>query len=245
MPLLRMRAVIGSKEKKVIQLATPFVWVCMYAQDLHFTPDSFGVVSEGKGASVPPENSDAQDQDIASEHRSCVERIVVARDQAAFTTLFDYFGPRVKSFLMSRRLDPQAADDLAQEVMLTLWRKAHLYRPDKASVSTWVYTIARNRMIDDQRVEAKRARLDTSDPSQEQPAPATPEEEVQRASDISIVTSALQSLPQSQEEIMRLSFMDGQSHHEIAERLGLPLGTVKSRIRLARQRLSDYFGVRS
>jgi len=240
-----MRAVIGSKEKKVIQLAMPFVWVCMYAQDLHFTPDSFGVVPEGKGASVPPENSDAQDQDIASEHRSCVERIVAARDQAAFTTLFDYFGPRVKSFLMSRRLDPQTADDLAQEVMLTLWRKAHLYQPDKASVSTWIYTIARNRMIDDQRVEAKRARLDTSDPSHEQPAPATPEEEVQRASDISIVTSALQSLPQSQEEIMRLSFIDGQSHHEIAERLGLPLGTVKSRIRLARQRLSDYFGVRS
>ncbi len=194
---------------------------------------------------MPPEDSDAQDQDVASEQRSCVQRIAVARDQAAFTTLFDYFGPRVKSFLMSRRLNPQTADDLAQEVMLTIWRKAHQYQPDKASVSTWVYTIARNRMIDDRRVEAKRARLDTSDPSQEQPAPPTPEEVLQRSSDALIVTLALQSLPQSQEEIMRLSFMDGQSHHEIAERLGLPLGTVKSRIRLARQRLSDYFGARS
>ena len=217
----------------------------MYAQDQNFTPNSFGVVPQGKGASVPPDTSKAQDLDIANEHRSCVKKVATVQDQAAFATLFNYFGPRVKSFLMSRRLDPQTADELAQEVMLTIWRKAHQYHPDKASVSTWVYTIARNRMIDDRRVAARHARLDTNDPSQAQPTPATPEEELLRASEASIVASALRSLPQSQEEIMRLSFMDGQSHHEIAEQMGLPLGTVKSRIRLARQRLADYFGARS
>jgi len=217
----------------------------MYAQSSQLNLGRIGVAPYEKGPSLPPHDLKPQDPDLAAIHCLCVAKIVSDQDQAAFASLFDYFGPRVKSFLISRKLDAAAADDLAQEVMLTVWRKAHLFRPEKASVSTWIFTIARNRMIDDLRGEARRARLDAADPSQEQAAPATPEEEAINSSEAAEVLSALSTLPPAQAKLVRLSFMEGHSHHEIAERMALPLGTVKSRIRLARQRLADYFGARS
>ncbi len=194
---------------------------------------------------MPPEPSNAADRDQAAAHRLCVEKIAVERDQSAFAVIYDHFGPRVKSFVMARNIDAKTAEDLAQEVMLTVWRKAHQYQADKASVSTWVFTIARNRMIDDRRVVARRARLDLDDPSQARPDPSTPEEELSQTEEAKRVTAALNALPAAQADILRLSFMEGHSHHEIADRLALPLGTVKSRIRLAKQRLVDYFGGQS
>jgi len=178
----------------------------------------------------------------AADHADCVQRVADARDQAAFTVLFDFYGPRDKAFLLSRKINLAIAEDLAQEVMLTVWHKADQYRPDKAGVSTWIFTIARNRMIDFHRAEGRRKRPDAEDPSQAPASPATPEEELFQRASARKVARAMAELSGPQAEAMRLSFIEGESHHKIAERLALPLGTVKSRIRLARQRLFESLG---
>jgi len=179
---------------------------------------------------------------LAADHTECVRRVSGARDQAAFAVLFDFYGPRVKAFLLSRRIDPATAEDLAQEVMLTVWHKAGQYQADKAGVSTWIFTIARNRMIDHRRAERRRTGPRAEDPGQIPDAPATPEEGLFEKASEQMVKRAMAKLSGPQAEVMRLSFIEGESHHTIARRLALPLGTVKSRIRLARQRLFEFLG---
>jgi RNA polymerase sigma-70 factor (ECF subfamily) len=179
---------------------------------------------------------------LAANHADCVRRIAGAQDQAAFAVLFDFYGPRVKAFLLSRRIDPATAEDLAQEVMLTVWHKAGQYQADKAGVSTWVFTIARNRMIDHRRAEGRRKGLHAEDPSRMPEGPATPEDDLFEKASAQQVARAMAELSGPQAEVMRLSFIEGESHHKIARRLALPLGTVKSRIRLARQRLFEFLG---
>ncbi len=166
-----------------------------------------------------------------------VEAVARERDRAAFAQLFDHFAPRIEHYLMRSGSDPAAAEEVAQEVMVTLWRKAALFDRSRSSVVTWLYRIARNRRID----LARRNRLEFLDPSE--PALDGPAEDTQldqlidlgRREDI--VRGAMTSLPDEQRSLVRLAFFDGLSHSVIAERTGLPLGTVKSRIRLAFARL--------
>lgn len=172
----------------------------------------------------------------------CLRRVAVDRDRASFAVVFDYYGPRVKAFMISRRIDPAKAEDLAQDVMLTVWRRAELYDSDKASVSTWIFTIARNRMIDEKRSESRRPDLLQRDPSQDPDAPMTPEDEHIQQTTTRRVAIAIAKLSEPQATVLRMSFVEGESHHRIAERLALPLGTVKSRIRLAKQRLFELLG---
>jgi len=167
--------------------------------------------------------------------------IAKTRDRRAFGEIFEYYGPRVKAFLMSRRMAAHEADELAQEVMLTVWNKAHLYAAEKASVSTWIFTIARNRMIDLRRSEGRKAGLDIHDPALHPAAEPQPDETLARSDEDRAVAAALKELPKEQSDILRLSFMEGHSHHTIAARLDLPLGTVKSRIRLAKDRLKSVY----
>jgi RNA polymerase sigma-70 factor (ECF subfamily) len=165
-----------------------------------------------------------------------MERVAQDRDRTAFAQLFAYFAPRVKSYLLRLGAADGLAEDIAQEVMVTVWRKAGLFDRRQASVSTWIFRIARNRRIDAFRRDAKPA-LDPEDPLLS-PAPETPPDEAIEAQEReAAVRDALQTLPPEQVEMLQLAFFEGLSHSEIAEARGLPLGTVKSRLRLAFDKL--------
>ena len=151
-------------------------------------------------------------------------------DREAFTGLFNHFGPRVKSYLVRLGLAPGAAEELAQETMLAVWRKASQFDPARAGASTWIFTIARNLRIDSLRRE--RPMPAEEDPSDAAPEPAA-EALVLTAERDARLRRALKSLSSEQAEVIALSFYSDAPHSEIAERLKLPLGTVKSRLRLA------------
>lgn len=157
-----------------------------------------------------------------------------AQDQAAFAALFGHFAPRVKSFLMKSGATPDAAEECAQEVMVTLWHKAHLFDPAKASVSTWIFTIARNKRIDLLRKQRRPEPEDLpwgTEPDPDQVDTLAMQEETE------ILGRAIAALPDNQKELIEKAFYGDLSHSEIAEKTGLPLGTIKSRIRLALERL--------
>lgn len=161
---------------------------------------------------------------------------IVLRDRAAFASLFAYYAPRVKSYLRRQHADDRTAEDLVQDVMLTVWRKAELFDPAKASVGTWVFTIARNRFIDAMRRQ-NRPELDADDPSLAPEAPVPADLCLVSIEIGARVRKAMTTLPADQAEVVTLSFLDGLPHSEIAEKLAIPLGTVKSRLRLAFARL--------
>ena len=180
-------------------------------------------------------------KDIAAQLSAHMMLVAHDRDRAAFIKVYQYFAPRVKSFLLGKNVPAATADEILQEVMLAVWNKASSYKPDRAAVSTWIFTIARNKYVDRVRQEMKPS-LDAEDPSlQPADSPESSEQllEGQRAK---AVRAAMENLPQDQRDVIFLSFMEGLAHAEISERLGLPLGTVKSRIRLGFQRLRKELG---
>ncbi len=158
------------------------------------------------------------------------------RDHAAFSALYDHFAPRLKSWLLRQKMPDTETEELVQEVMIILWHKASLYDPARSSLSTWIFRIARNRRIDAQR-RLKTGTFDNADPSL-QPA-ETPGADVivEGENRDAIVRAAMADLPPEQLDLLRAAFFLGQSHSEIATATGVPLGTVKSRIRLAFGRL--------
>jgi RNA polymerase sigma-70 factor (ECF subfamily) len=165
-----------------------------------------------------------------------IVKVATDRDKAAFVELFDHFAPRLKGYLMKQGADGAVAEEIAQDVMVTLWRKAELFDPKKSSASTWLFRVARNRRIDNLR-RRKTAELDPEEPSlQPSPLPDVADEMDARLRE-ERVRAALAKLPDEQKEVVRLAFFLGRSHSEISEETGLPLGTVKSRIRLAFGRL--------
>jgi len=155
-------------------------------------------------------------------------------DRAAFAALFRHFAPRVKGFLMKSGASAALAEECAQDVMAVLWQKSHLYDPARASVATWVFTIARNRRIDALR-KARRPEPDDLGWGPE------PEPDAGLALDTAQETrrliAALAKLPQKQRALIERAFYSDLTHSEIAAETGLPLGTIKSRIRLALERL--------
>jgi RNA polymerase sigma factor (sigma-70 family) len=167
-------------------------------------------------------------------------RRVAGRDRAAFEILFAHFAPRIKAYLMRMGAPPQAAEDLAQEAMLMLWRKAALYDAARSSAATWVFTIARNLRIDMLRRE--RPRMDGEDPSLAPEPECAADDTLVIRDQENAVRLALRTLPAEQSQIVMLSFFSDKPHAEIAIELGIPLGTVKSRLRLAMSRLRTLLG---
>jgi RNA polymerase sigma factor (sigma-70 family) len=172
----------------------------------------------------------------AGKLNAAVQAVANLRDRVAFQTLFDHFAPRVKGYLMRLGAGNAVAEDLAQEALLTVWRKAALFDPAKASASTWIFTIARNLRIDAIRKE-RRPELDPNDPAFRPEQDRQADETMDWAQAEVRLRIAITELPQEQAEIIELSFLAEKPHSVIAEELGLPLGTVKSRIRLAMARL--------
>jgi len=166
---------------------------------------------------------------------------VAGSDRQSFAVLFEHFAPRLKGFFLKGGADHSSADELVQDVMLTLWRKAHLYSPEKASVPTWVFTIARNKKID----AIRRARRfeepeDDTTPVLEDDGPG-PEGILAAQQESRRLKEMLAALPVDQREVLELSYFSDLSHGEIAHDLQIPLGTVKSRLRLGLGRLRSAF----
>ncbi|NND91127.1 MAG: sigma-70 family RNA polymerase sigma factor [Granulosicoccus sp.] len=158
------------------------------------------------------------------------------RDEAAFADVYSYYAGRVKSFLMGKGMNEDTAEELTQEIMLVVWRRAESYDPNKAAASTWLFTIARNRRIDYLRGNS-RIEVDLDDEMLDMQSTETDTQEKFVADEQSArqLETALASLPQEQRQVMHLSYYRGMSHGDIAQWLELPIGTVKSRIRLAIQ----------
>jgi RNA polymerase sigma-70 factor (ECF subfamily) len=176
-----------------------------------------------------------------SELNALIQRVGQARDRAAFQELFVYFAPRIKAYLMRLGAGAPVAEDIAQEAMLALWRKATLFDPGKAAAATWVFTIARNLRIDAIRRE-KRPEFDPNDPALVPDDEPAADDEVARGEADERLRAALTVLPREQIEVVELSFFADKPHSAIAKELGLPLGTVKSRLRLAMGRLRTALG---
>lgn len=166
---------------------------------------------------------------------------VAEQDKASFAALFRHFAPRVKSYMLRLGSDDSQAEELAQETLATVWRKAGQYDPARAAASTWIFTIARNRRIDAFR-RTNRPELDPEDPSLVPNAPSQGDAVFEQKQNAERIRAALASLPEEQRQVLHMSFFDDKTHNEIAAELNLPLGTVKSRIRLAFGRVKASIG---
>jgi RNA polymerase sigma factor (sigma-70 family) len=204
------------------------------------TAKAAGEAAMGRG---PPRDGDTafrHDSIMTDRREDDFSRLAakVARDgdRDAFTRLFDHFAPRINGYLQRLGMEPAMAEDLAQEVMAVLWHKAHLFDPAKSSLGTWLFRIARNRRIDLLRRDRSYL-LDPSDPIllPEDPEPADEGMDARQRDER--VRIAMTALSGEQFELLQYAFFIGLTHSQIAERTGLPLGTVKSRIRLAFGRL--------
>ena len=163
-----------------------------------------------------------------------IKKVETLKDTSAFEELFNHFAPRVKAFLIKSGADSQMAEECSQEVMATVWRKAHLFDPSRASASTWIFTIARNKKIDAIR---KQNRPEPEQLYQDQDYEPDQETIVELQQETERLTSALEELPEKQRVLVEKAYLGELSHSEIAEITGLPLGTIKSRIRLALEKL--------
>jgi RNA polymerase sigma factor (sigma-70 family) len=174
--------------------------------------------------------------DDAKAFAGLVERIALHADREAFAQVFAHYGPRVKGYLLRLGMDSAQAEELSQDVMVAVWRKAATFDRRQASVSTWIFRIARNRRIDVFRHD-RRAQLDIHDPAFQPPAEAQPDAVAEAGEQEAQVRRAMAELPQEQRDLIRKAFYEDLSHSQIAEKTGVPLGTVKSRLRLAMAKL--------
>jgi len=181
---------------------------------------------------VADRQKDEEKQRLEALFRSLITRVAQNRDRLAFGQLFDHFAPRLKSFMMRKNTSAELAEDLVQEALISVWTKAALYEPSKGSVTTWVFTIARNLRIDRIRRDVHMPTTELGDYDEPSEAPEG-EELLGRKQEDGLVARALQSIPEEQRQILVLSFVEEMPQSEIAEKLSIPLGTVKSRMRLA------------
>jgi RNA polymerase sigma-70 factor (ECF subfamily) len=190
----------------------------------------------GVQRSARTSNQSCHDEAGAKVSAELLESIAENRDREAFKELFAYYGPRVKAYLRRLGADGVLAEELTQEVMLTVWRRAHLFDRRQAAVSTWIYTIARNKRIDAIRREKwPEAESDYSRLEPEADEPPDVAVAAEQRSDR--LHQAVRSLPDQQAMLLRMAFFEDKSHSAIAKETELPLGTVKSRLRLAMTRL--------
>lgn len=165
-----------------------------------------------------------------------IARIRTDRDQAAFAELFRHFAPRIKGFLIKSGSPEPVAEDCVQEVLATVWRKAHLFDPTRASVATWIFTIARNKRIDFARKAARPAPEDLPWGPEPDPDQA---DALAMQQDCAALADAIKRLPEAQRALIHQAYFGEMSHSEIAAETGLALGTIKSRIRLGLSKLKE------
>lgn len=180
-------------------------------------------------------------QGSSPEFADLVQAVARNRDVSAFERLFAHYAPRVKAYFRKLGTDERTAEELMQDVMLTLWRRAHLFDRTKAGVGTWIFAVARNRRIDAIRRE-RRPEIDPTDPMLVRIGDEGPDTQFANCQTEQVLRRAVATLPPEQAELVRRSFFDDMSHGAIADKLNLPLGTVKSRLRLALAKLRIALG---
>ena len=191
----------------------------------------------GSGDMIPELNTKQGDAGaVKFSHSDLLARVGTSQDRDAFATLFEALAPRVKAYMMKLGATPDTAEEITQETFVKVWRKAAQYDPNKSSAATWAFTIARNVRIDTLRKENRPA-LDPNEPMLVPDEPQTPFQEIEKSNVVDRVTSSIAEMSVDQREVIQLSFMVGLSHQEIANRLQIPLGTVKSRLRLSFEKL--------
>jgi RNA polymerase sigma-70 factor (ECF subfamily) len=169
----------------------------------------------------------------------CINKVGKSQDKEAFRSLFKHFSPFLKAFLIkSGGVTPENAEELVQETMIKVWRKAPSYSSSQASASTWIYTIARNTRIDWLRKQNRQNPdlLNAEDlyDGRENPTPLSSLSQIRTKK---LISEQLSQLPVEQAEVLQLMYFQGQSGQQVANTLALPLGTVKSRIRLAMNKM--------
>jgi RNA polymerase sigma-70 factor, ECF subfamily len=178
----------------------------------------------------------AREPPFSGREEALLRRIAGARDRAAFAAIFDSYAPRLKAFMMRKGATAEQAEDLVQETMIAVWSKAALYVPERGTAATWIFTIARNLRIDRLRREKTSLFTDLEGYDVES-GEASQDEALGRFQEDGEVARALTQIPEEQRQLLILSYMDGLAQSEIAEKLQMPLGTVKSRMRLAYARM--------
>ena len=207
---------------------------------MHFTSPGFAL-PDGCRVDSPAANAhsgtmSASPRAVPPDFDSLVEAVAQRRDREAFKQLFAYFAPRIKSQCRRYGLSAERSDEIAQEAMIAVWAKAGSFDANRASASTWIFTIARNARIDHLRREGRLVFV--AEPPNDDLDPADdPEQQLLLDERDQSVAEAMRALTPEQAAIVRLAFFDENSHSSIAKKLDLPLGTVKSRIRLALARL--------
>ena len=189
-------------------------------------------------------NDKPRPDDVQPDWVRLIEAVALRRDRAAFASLFEHFAPRVKTFIRRSGASEMAAEELAQETMLALWRKAALFDPMTIGAAAWVFTIARNLRIDALRRERRGSANEVTDIEVEfvvDDAPS-PDSILAATQAKARIGTALSELSYEQLRVGELSFYQEKAHAEIAETLGIPLGTVKSRLRLAMVKLRSLLG---
>jgi RNA polymerase sigma-70 factor (ECF subfamily) len=180
----------------------------------------------------------------AARWSALIHAVATRGDREAFAKLFEYFAPRIKSFMRRSGANEQSADELAQEALLAVWSKAKLFDPRSAGAAAWIFTIARNLRIDALRRE-KRIGVDYTvgiDPEFHVDDGPQPDAGLASSQMESRVREALAVLTEDQQRVIELSFFEEKAHPEIAQTLRIPLGTVKSRLRLAMNKLRVLLG---
>jgi RNA polymerase sigma-70 factor (ECF subfamily) len=172
------------------------------------------------------------ESDLTDQMRAIAQR----RDRAAFAALFDLYAPKLKAFFRRGGLEGAIAEELVQEVMLTVWQRAASFDPARGSLATWIFAVARNRRTDHLRREQRRV-TEPAGPIAPEPLAAAADVLAEQAEWHISLHAAVRALPGDQAELLQLAFFEHKSHSAIAAERNLPLGTVKSRIRLALQRL--------
>ena len=196
---------------------------------MHLNLKSLNSITAMKTRNIKADTFSANNDDDLT---LCVELIGKNQDKLAFNSIFRYFAPRLKSFLVKAGSTDSQAEEVIQEVMIAVWTKSSTYDSNKSSVSTWIYTIARNKRIDKIRKE-RRHYLSESDEGLEIPVDSTQEKEIFSAQVSNSLKKYMENLPEEQSKLLKLSYFYNKTHADISTELKIPLGTVKSRIRLA------------
>ncbi len=171
---------------------------------------------------------------------ACMARVAEDRDKSAFAKLFDHYAPQIRSYSLAREPGSDlVADELVQEVMTRVWLKASSYNPSLANLNTWIFTLARNCRIDYLRRNSRYAtEIDPTDMFNEmEDEGPDPFQLAQQSRVEESIKEGLKQLPREQSEILTKVYLEGKSHQQASDELKLPLGTVKSRVRLALKKL--------
>lgn len=172
-----------------------------------------------------------------------IVKIAQEKSKSAFQELYLEFFPRIKSFLRSLKVEYEALDDLSQDVMVTIWRKAHQYDAEKSAPVTWIFTITRNRFIDTH-IRKRKHNLTEQDASFFMSDADNPFQNLERINQYQIIKDAIKNLPPEQNDLIKMAYFYEKTHVEIAHETKLPLGTIKSRLRIALNNLRKHIGIK-